>query len=122
MAPTMKRTPPSRKLKNPRTEALARMGKPELLKTIRTLDARVTKLLNEIEGRRETEEVLRKTVNRLQTVERDAKPLLELKQSMVRQRHPLEPADARLPYVSPVAELESDMRAGLDNGKFPWET
>lgn len=48
MPPKMKREPPSRKLKDPRNEALQRMGKPELVKTIKTLDARVTKLLNQL--------------------------------------------------------------------------
>lgn len=49
---TTKRPAPKAKLANPRTEALARMGKPELLKTVKTLDKRVTKLLNELETAR----------------------------------------------------------------------
>jgi hypothetical protein len=48
MSPKTKAPAPSRKLKDGRAEALARMTKTELLKTVKTLDARVTKLLNRI--------------------------------------------------------------------------
>lgn len=56
MSPKTKAPAPSRKLKDSRAEALQRMTKAELLKTVRTLDARVTKLLNrisELEAQRE---------------------------------------------------------------------
>lgn len=46
--PKTKAPAPKAKLANPRNEALARMGKAELLKTVKTLDLRVTKLLNQL--------------------------------------------------------------------------
>lgn len=49
MARTTTKAPaPKARLANPRNEALARMTKAELLKTVKTLDARVTKLLNQL--------------------------------------------------------------------------
>lgn len=94
MARTTTKAPaPKAKLANPRNEALARMGKAELLKTVKTLDARVTKLLNRIavleRGPVDTERAIA------------ARP------------------DKRLPLVSPVAH--NGTLDELPGGKFPWE-
>lgn len=48
-----KRPAPKAKLADPRNEALQRMTKAELVKTVKTLDRRVTQLLNERDKARE---------------------------------------------------------------------
>lgn len=140
MARTTTKAPaPKAKLANPRNEALARMGKAELLKTVKTLDLRVTKLLNQLA--RKSDLVATDNVVWLRPAwignhryyelgaesDQDAIGFVPLSPQQYAAACDKLKADTRLPAVSPIAEataraaIERMDQLGAVDVKFPWE-